>query len=562
MKTVILLLFLIFGMAIGSPLETCLFKTCECVNENPNESEDLLSNGESSSDYDINCRVDEGALYGAFPERVNLPGYENIKIGVFDLSALGLKNIPDRAYENLNIQYLDLNGNELTLIKNVTFAGMMGNLAIDLTSNKIQFIEDDSFQHDSFSILNLKLEKNNLGKMSAESLSHVFRNLKSLTTLLLSDNGLNQMPNLKHMTNLRQLSLPRNQIEHIDNLPSSVTDLNLDHNRIKSLEATTLSELKSLKYLSLDSNQISHIDSHAFSNLVELVHLNLARNYIKHLPEKFIYNLINLDRLDLSSQNQMLNNISSFAFDRRSNQNFIKMIDLSGNRLNDFNNQAFCSKNSSNNYVNIVDLVLPDNMETEVNSCWFLHLSRGYHSAFDHPNNLPKVSFKKSRLIDRFDDQIKCGCHLDKSKLFVKLEGNCLENGQLISLDSYRCNVEFNKESVESYCDSMPEFDCTEKSAQKTTEKIITTTQIVELPQETDPIEVATPSQPIENSNKPTEKSSDKTNHLTTKESKEAKNHQANVQQPTKATILSSSNRMLGNKLLGVVSILLVSLLL
>lgn len=562
MKILIILFVFGCGQCLAAPPESCLFKKCECTHEMV-EDENLLSNDGPSYFYDIICRYDSAGNEENFPERDQSIETRNTKVYLFDLQSNNINFIPKNAFSGLNIEYLDLNLNKIIFISPYAFAGLLGYVALDLSSNMIEEIDDNAFQHSTFSLRSLKIENNKLGNMDPARLNAILAKLDSLTALLMGQNGLSQMPQLSHMHLLKQLSLSKNQIEHLTTIPSGVSDLNLDSNRIKSIEADTFSNLNHLKYLSLDSNQINYIDPQAFSNLVELVSINLARNYIKHLPNKLIFNLINLDRLDLSSQNQMLNNISAFAFDRQSNHRFIKSIDLSGNGLAEFSHRAFCSHNQSNHYVNLIELSLPNKMQTEVNACWFVHLSRGFHSQIvGLDGRIPRVVFKKSTLFDNAEVHTKCSCEFEKTRLFVNLDGHCLmDDGQLVPLSSYSCQGNFKKELVEAECDSMPQFQCGEIiEPVKTTEavadfwttkmdsdielikgqEVTTSTQY----EKTDPVEKPRPDPVVEDQIKDKNKNNDKSNTL-----------------PTKQSILNSSNRPIGNVVLLLAPALIVKLI-
>ena len=562
----ILIILFVFGYGLAAPRESCFFKQCECTHEMIDD-EDLLSNQGPTYIYDIVCRYESAnGNIGNFPERERSDADFDTKVYVLDLQSNNITFIPHHVFWGLDIQYLDLNLNKISFISQFSFADLRGNVALDLSSNTIHDIEEGAFDDHTFTLRSLKIENNQLGDMKPERLNSILKNQDSLTALLMGQNGLSYMPEISHMYQLKQLSLSKNQIERLTQIPSSVSDLNLDHNRIKSIDADTFSNLVHLKYLSLDGNQISYIDAQAFSNLVELVSVNLAKNYIKHLPNKLIFNLIYLDRLDLSSQNQMLNNISAFAFDRQSNQRFIKSIDLSGNGLSEFSNKAFCSRNQSNHYINLLELSLPNKMQSEVNACWFVHLSRGFHSTIlGLDGQIPKVVFKKSTLFDNAEVHTKCSCEFEKARLFVNLDGHCLmDDGQLVPFSSYSCQGNFKKELVEAECDSMPQFQCSDiiettktTLAAKTTEsasdiellkeserpEVLTSTSKIQV-ENTDPVEKPRPDPVIDDKIKDTNNNNDKSNTL-----------------PTKQSILNNSNCPVGNILLLLASAVIVKLM-
>ncbi|RNA27338.1 leucine-rich repeat-containing 15, partial [Brachionus plicatilis] len=471
------LLSLCWSRVTSGQEEFCLFEKCECSGD-VMQDEILESNDQAVKIYDIYCRLEETNEMGGFPARDSSPEAQTGRVYIFDLQSNKIRSIPDEAFTGLDVQYLDMNLNEIRVIGNRSLSGLAGSVALDMSYNQIELIEPDAFNHATFELRALKIDSNKLGSMEPAQLSSVFRSLGTLSALQMANNGLSEMPRISHLGQLKQLSLSKNQIEHLGHIPSSVSDLNLDHNRLRSIEADTLANLKELKYLSLDGNQIGHIDPAAFHNLVELVSINLARNYIKHLPDKFLFTLINLDRLDVSSQNQMLNNISAFAFDRQSNEKFIKSIDLSGNRLSHFSGRAFCSRNQTRSYINVIELSLANRLESEVSACWFVHVWRGYHSSIHGlDRRIPKVVFKKSTLFDNADVHTKCSCEFDKARLFVNLDGHCLmDDGQLVPFSSFSCQTNFDKKEVEAQCDSMPEYQCTPAHTTTTTTTTTVTT--------------------------------------------------------------------------------------
>lgn len=63
----------------------------------------------------------------------------------------------------------------------------------------------------------------------------------------------------------------------------SLQHLDLQHNKIESIESKNLHDLKSLKYLKLSFNKINHISNDSFESLVKLEELHLQNNQIQFI---------------------------------------------------------------------------------------------------------------------------------------------------------------------------------------------------------------------------------------------------------------------------------------
>lgn len=210
---------------------------------------------------------------------------------------------------------------------------------LDLSQNKINSLSEGTFQPVAASLIQLKLSHNKLSEIDSSQLSHVLSALVNLKTLILRHNELTKLPSLSDLSRLEEVNLASNQLESLLSesgrplLPGSISDLNLENNRLKHIKSNTFAGLSNLKYLSLENNQIMQIDEQSFAHLTRLSTLNLGKNYLKHIPSHIFVTLVNLDRLDLSAQNSMLKEIEDFAFDRSSNTQIIRRIDLSRNRI-------------------------------------------------------------------------------------------------------------------------------------------------------------------------------------------------------------------------------------
>lgn len=264
-------------------------------------------------------------------------------MGNVKLSLNGLENIPDGRFTDLEISVADFSKNSLRSLSPHVFNGIKKLEVLDLSNNAINSLSEETFQPIANSLIQLKLNHNRLSQIDTRQLSKVLSALYNLKTLILRHNELTALPDLSALVRLEEVNLANNQLESLSSedgarlLPASISDLNLENNRLKHIDASTFAGLDNLKYLNLENNQIAQIDEQAFAHLTRLSTLNLAKNYLKHIPSHIFVTLVNLDRLDLSAQNSMLKEIEDYAFDRSSNTQIIRRIDLSKNRIGNTN---------------------------------------------------------------------------------------------------------------------------------------------------------------------------------------------------------------------------------
>ena len=466
----------------------CVFVGCSCGDDADHEIVDSkeaeeTGNGVSASSisYDITCKDenDPSAKIFEFPERDTSKKFSP-NIAFLDLSGNELTTIPDDRFDKLEVAMADLSKNKISSISDNAFRGITKLEVLDLSQNQLEDLNEAAFEPIKSTLI-LKLNHNKLSAMDNAKLGNLLTKLNSLKTLALRHNQLVNLPNLSKMNKLEELLLANNQIEALTDgneqlLPNSLIDLGLESNRIKEINENSLANLKNLKYLNLESNQISFIHDNAFAHLTRLATVNLAKNYLKQIPSRLIFTLVNLERLDLSAQNQMIKEIEDFAFDRQSNAQPIKKIDLSKNRIARIDNKAFCSRNRSHPYVNIKELDLASNSLTSINSCVLRQMSKGYseHQSLilakinnEETKLKSKVSFKPTIAAEKTGSGLKCDCEITKAASLVDLEGECENDvGTAVQLKQYNCGSEsgISEDEVAKSCSSMAEFDCLEQS--------------------------------------------------------------------------------------------------
>lgn len=462
------------------PKTNCVFVGCSCdgndeivILQNSHEITEASPDARTAKEvtYDILCLDEETPFrFTTFPIRDRSRLYSH-QILTLDLAGNQLKSIPADRLTDLEISILMLSENKISALSEDAFRGVQKVEVMDLSTNELTDLNEKTFEPIESSLMQLKLNFNQLGQMTVEKLEKVLNNLKKLRALHLGDNSLTELPNIAQLTKLEEVVIRSNQIEFLNDheqlLPSSLIDLHAEYNRVKVLNANTLSNLPNLKYLNLEANQISSISPDAFAYLSKLIHVHLGKNFLKVLPANVFFSLVDLQRLDLSAQNQALRQIEDYAFDRRANSREIMKIDLSNNGITVIGNKAFCSRNRSHSYVNIKEIDLAQNpLSRNINSCILNQLAKGFtefHASSSSSNKeQPKVSFKQAPAQESAQTvTLKCDCEIAKSALLVKFEGECTnEQNNKVELKDFKCSSDLTREQVEQSCQLLSEFDC------------------------------------------------------------------------------------------------------
>uniref|UniRef100_A0A3P8THI6 Extracellular leucine rich repeat and fibronectin type III domain containing 1 n=1 Tax=Amphiprion percula TaxID=161767 RepID=A0A3P8THI6_AMPPE len=123
--------------------------------------------------------------------------------------------------------------------------------------------------------------------------------------------------------------------QHIN---STIVDLRLNENKIKSIHYSALSRFANLTYLNLTKNEISYIDDGAFSAQFNLQVLQMGFNKLRNLTEGILRGLGKLQYLYL--QANLIETVTPNAFWECPN---IENIDLSMNRIQQLDGSTFTS---------------------------------------------------------------------------------------------------------------------------------------------------------------------------------------------------------------------------
>ncbi|XP_017547957.1 nephrocan-like [Pygocentrus nattereri] len=172
----------------------------------------------------------------------------------------------------------------------------------------------------------LNLGHNHIKEIKSRDLS----NLPGLEEVILSSCGVEQLEGntFRAQKVLKTLDLQKNKLRNIPRgLPSSLESLHLGHNRIHTLQESTLQGLKKLRLMNLQNNLIATLRSSTFSALTMLESLFLEGNKIETVQGAL--RLPNLNQFSLAN-----NKISSLPSTFFSSLQHLKTLDLSSNLLN------------------------------------------------------------------------------------------------------------------------------------------------------------------------------------------------------------------------------------
>ncbi|CAF3649039.1 unnamed protein product [Rotaria socialis] len=220
---------------------------------------EFISNGSSTIELiDIavsNCSLANSSLL-----------IESISTGLagLDLTSNHLIALPSlKNFQNLRA--INLKNNFIEEITVNIFNNMSSLGRLDLSNNRIRNIEPDSFV--GLRLTELNLDNNRLTSLETlttdnQTTSFLYPLNESLTLLVVSNNFLQDLNPLKHMTNLDQVKVCYNQI--------------------KTLDGNIFEKAHKLKSVDFSYNQIELIDSMTFNGTI-IDNLNLAGNRLSSL---------------------------------------------------------------------------------------------------------------------------------------------------------------------------------------------------------------------------------------------------------------------------------------
>uniref|UniRef100_A0A0P5S831 Toll receptor 13 n=1 Tax=Daphnia magna TaxID=35525 RepID=A0A0P5S831_9CRUS len=223
-----------------------------------------------------------------------------VRLVVLDLSHNQIGRIRRPLFKDLySLQVLKLDSNAIEAVEAGSFASLSNLHTLDLSDNKLAFIESHYFN--GLLVLNqLKLNGNWLVGLDGET----FRNCSNLEELHLQDNRLERLPSsFQTLTLLKTLDLSHNRIRFINATSlrglKNLHHLRLSGNQIKTIRQASLPPLGLLKSLDVSHSSLQTVERGALDGLTGLETLYLNGNNLSSL-EHVVQNLPHLTRLNVS----------------------------------------------------------------------------------------------------------------------------------------------------------------------------------------------------------------------------------------------------------------------
>ncbi|XP_062989877.1 decorin [Elgaria multicarinata webbii] len=242
-------------------------------------------------------------LPGPYPPIPVCPFRCQCHLRVVQCSDLGLTQVPKDLPSDTTL--LDLQNNKITEIKDGDFKNLKDLHALILVNNKISKISSGAFaplkklERLYLSKNNLKELPENMPKSLQELRAHendinklrkvVFGGLINMIVVELGTNPLKssgiENGAFQGMKRLSYIRISDTNITSIPKgLPTSLTELHLDGNKINKIDADSLNGLNNLAKLGLSDNNIASVDNGSLANVPHLRELHLNSNELSKIP--------------------------------------------------------------------------------------------------------------------------------------------------------------------------------------------------------------------------------------------------------------------------------------
>ena len=355
--------------------------------------------------------------------------------GVLNLAVLHIAEFQKSWYKlgDSPINHINLSSNRITRLTNEMLNDLPESISIvDLSSNNIKRLENGT-------IVNEHLREINFSFGSIIEIEDgVFINT-NLETLVLSYNQLMATKFAATLpSTLTKIELNRNRIAEI--FHESFAKMNklevllLNNNCITEIHRDNLRGLSSLKYLNLENNNLQKIDAGTFKYITALEVLHLKSNYITELELSVFADLKNIKRLGLSS-----NGLSKITRDSSIDlPDSLDVLNLQENDLNHLKAGIFVNFPKyelllkKNNILKIEDGVfhLPDLRFLQLGDNLLTSVDSGKFQGLKNLQELRLDGNKITRIEKGAFKHLGSLCHLNLSKNPIKT----LENGTLQGL--------------------------------------------------------------------------------------------------------------------------------
>ncbi|XP_038577459.1 biglycan-like [Micropterus salmoides] len=256
-------------------------------------------------------------------------------LNVVQCSDLGLHYVPFNIPPDTRL--LDLQGNQITEIRENDFKGLRNLYALVLVNNLISKVHPRAFLP--------------LGRMQKLYLSHnllttVPKNLPpSLQELRIHDNRIRKVASgtFSGLLSMNCIEMGRNPLRNSGLEPGAFDGLKLKFLRISEAKLTGIP--KDLPYnlneLHLDQNQIQAIELEDLRRYAQLYRLGLGNNQIRHIEHGSLYYVQNLHELHLD------NNLLSHVPAGLPEMKHLQVVYLHSNNISSVDVNDFCPKSLS-----------------------------------------------------------------------------------------------------------------------------------------------------------------------------------------------------------------------
>ncbi|XP_066945806.1 chondroadherin-like [Macrobrachium rosenbergii] len=334
-----------------------------------------------------------------------------LQIRAMKIADSDLEDLPEGAFDGLEIEQLVIVSSKLGAISEKAFAGL-GN-----------------------SLRELVFDNNELKEVPTDSLSY----LGALETLHLSSNQIQKVPNYAFgkLENLQEIRLGRNNISRVDSLAfgnccGELKMLDLSNNLLTNVPTESFFNLANLTVLKLDGNKIEDIGEEAFSGLIQLNTLDLSNNLISTVEDNafggsWVQNLVltknkleglsNFSFVGLENATQWIdlsyNNFTSIPAQTLKNLTRLRHLDLSHNRLSRLEDDSFSKFGQHLRYIELNNNKLQDispKALQELESVEFLMLA--HNNLTKLPRSTVQGIINTVFMFDLSDNPLICSCKL------------------------------------------------------------------------------------------------------------------------------------------------------
>ncbi|KAA8593684.1 asporin [Etheostoma spectabile] len=263
---------------------------------------DVMMADSGDEDDDDDNEDDDDDDDDDYDEDENCPSGCRCSPRVVQCSDMGQIAVPDKIPEDTVI--LDLQNNDITEIKENDFKGLHKLYGLFLINNKISKIHPKAFRNMDHlrllylsynllteipanlppNVIELRFHENKINKIQTDA----FKGLMKLNVLELGANPLaNSGIALGAFNGLSTLYIGMAEAKLTavpKDLPSSITELSLDYNKISKVEIEDFIRYKNLKRLGLGFNQVKFVENGSLASIPSIREIHLDNNRLKKVP--------------------------------------------------------------------------------------------------------------------------------------------------------------------------------------------------------------------------------------------------------------------------------------